>query len=154
MLDGVIDAWMVILLFILSFKVGSEDLSQKCRDAGSWWFTLITLATWETEIRWIMVQGQSGQIVCEMPISNITIAKWTEGVAQVVECLLCKYKALSSNSSSIKKKKKKNRKSAEKLYEIWPPWATSCLEEELGFLLGRSRDSGCRRLCLIIRCVF
>jgi hypothetical protein len=32
------------------------------------------------------------------------------GVAQAVEFLLCKYKALSSNPSSIKKKKKEKRK--------------------------------------------
>jgi hypothetical protein len=31
------------------------------------------------------------------PISKITRVKWTGGRAQVVECLLCKHKALSSN---------------------------------------------------------
>jgi hypothetical protein len=33
------------------------------------------------------------------PISKITRAKWTGGVAQVVQHLLCKYKILSSNPS-------------------------------------------------------
>jgi hypothetical protein len=33
------------------------------------------------------------------PISKITRAKWTGGVAQLVEYLLCKCEALSSNSS-------------------------------------------------------
>jgi hypothetical protein len=45
----------------------------------------IILATWEVEIRKIMVQGQPGQILQETPISKITRAKWTGGVAQVVE---------------------------------------------------------------------
>jgi hypothetical protein len=40
------------------------------------------------------------------PISKITRVKWTGSVAQAVEHLLCKYKALSSNPSSIKKKKR------------------------------------------------
>jgi hypothetical protein len=39
------------------------------------------------------------------PVSKITRAKWTGGVAQVLECPLCKCEALSSNRSSEKKKK-------------------------------------------------
>jgi hypothetical protein len=42
----------------------------------------------------------------ETPISKIIRAKWFGGVTQVVEYLLCKYKALSSKSSLTKKKKK------------------------------------------------
>jgi hypothetical protein len=41
------------------------------------------------KIRRIVVQGQSSQIVPETPISKITRAKWSRGVAQVVEHLLC-----------------------------------------------------------------
>jgi hypothetical protein len=37
-------------------------------------------------------------------ISKTTRAKWTGGVAQVVEGLLCKHKALSSNPSPTKNK--------------------------------------------------
>jgi hypothetical protein len=37
------------------------------------------------------------------PIFKITRAKWTGGVVQVVECLLCKCEILSSNSSPTKK---------------------------------------------------
>jgi hypothetical protein len=37
------------------------------------------------------------------PISKITRAKWTGGVAQAVEHLFCKCKALSSNPSLTKK---------------------------------------------------
>jgi hypothetical protein len=59
----------------------------------------VILATWESEIRKIAVQGQPRQIVLETPISKITRAKWTVGVVQVVECLLCKGEALSSNPS-------------------------------------------------------
>jgi hypothetical protein len=40
-------------------------------------------------------------------ISKIPRAKWTGGVVQVLEHLLCKGEALSSNSSIAKKKKKK-----------------------------------------------
>jgi hypothetical protein len=49
------------------------------------------------------MQDQPGEIFHETsPISKIIRGKWTGGVAQAVECLLCKYKALSSNSSLIK----------------------------------------------------
>jgi hypothetical protein len=40
------------------------------------------------------------------PISKISRAKWTGGMAQAVELLLCKYEVLSSNPRPIKKKKK------------------------------------------------
>jgi hypothetical protein len=61
--------------------------------------------TREAEIGRIKVQGQPWQKVLETPISKITKAKWTGGVAKRVEC---KNKALSSNPSSTKKKKKKS----------------------------------------------
>jgi hypothetical protein len=48
----------------------------------------VILATWEAEIRRITVQGQPRQIAGETPISKITRAKWTGGVAQAVEHLL------------------------------------------------------------------
>jgi hypothetical protein len=47
--------------------------------------------------------------VCEIPISQITRAKWTRNVDQVVESLLCKCKALSSNPSATKEKEKKDK---------------------------------------------
>jgi hypothetical protein len=40
----------------------------------------VILATWVTEIGMITVQGQTGQINHETPISKITRAKWTGGV--------------------------------------------------------------------------
>jgi hypothetical protein len=44
----------------------------------------VILASWETKIGRIMVQGQPGQIVHESCISRkITRAKWTRGMAQV-----------------------------------------------------------------------
>jgi hypothetical protein len=52
---------------------------------------LTILATWEAKIKRILIQGQARQIGQE--------TKWTGGVAQVVEYLLCKCEALSSNSS-------------------------------------------------------
>jgi hypothetical protein len=39
------------------------------------------------------------------PISKVTRAKWTGGVAQAVERLLCNREALSSNPSPKKKKR-------------------------------------------------
>jgi hypothetical protein len=72
------------------------------------------------------------------PISKITRAKWTGGVAQVVEHLLCECKALSSNSNPTKRLKEmiynkylavilmKRKKSAQrigsnaKLFPAWP----------------------------------
>jgi hypothetical protein len=48
------------------------------------------IASWEAEIRRIVFKNQLGQIVYNTPISKITRAKWTGGVAQEVECLLCK----------------------------------------------------------------
>jgi hypothetical protein len=59
----------------------------------------IILATWDAETRRITVQGQPGGIIRET-----SSPKWTGGVAQVVECLLCKPKILSSNPNSTKKK--------------------------------------------------
>jgi hypothetical protein len=52
------------------------------------------------------------------PISKITTAKWigSGSVAQVVEHLLCKQEALSSNYSPIKRKKKKRKKGLEQLW--------------------------------------
>jgi hypothetical protein len=41
-----------------------------------------------------------------MPVYKVTRAKWTGGVAYVVECLLCMSEALSSNFSPTKKIKK------------------------------------------------
>jgi hypothetical protein len=39
------------------------------------WLTLVILATWKTEIRKIMVQGQPGQIAHKIPSPKITRAK-------------------------------------------------------------------------------
>jgi hypothetical protein len=40
------------------------------------------------------------------PSPKITRAKWTGGVTQVVEHLLCKHEALSSNPSPTERKKR------------------------------------------------
>jgi hypothetical protein len=65
----------------------------------------IILASWEAEMG--RIWGQPRQITCETPISKITRAKWTGGVAQTVESLLCKHEAPSSNPRITKKKKSK-----------------------------------------------
>jgi hypothetical protein len=54
----------------------------------------------------LCLKAKPQQIVHETPISKIIRAKWTGDVTQVVECMLCKYKALSSNPSPIMKIKK------------------------------------------------
>jgi hypothetical protein len=64
----------------------------------------VILATWKVAIGKIAVQGQLRQISPQDLISKITRAKWTGGMDQAVECLLCKYKAPSSNSKSTPKK--------------------------------------------------
>jgi hypothetical protein len=72
--------------------------------ARCWCLMSIILATWEAEIRRIVVPGQPRQILWETLITKITRAKWTEDVTRVVEVepLLCKHKALSSNASPTK----------------------------------------------------
>jgi hypothetical protein len=43
------------------------------------------------------------------PSPKITRQKWARVVGQVVECLLCKHKILSSNPSPMEKKEKNTR---------------------------------------------
>jgi hypothetical protein len=50
--------------------------------ARHWWLTSVILATQEAEIRRIMVQSQSGQIVCETISENTYHKKRAGGVAQ------------------------------------------------------------------------
>jgi hypothetical protein len=69
----------------------------------------VNITPWEAKIGRTAVPGQSRQKVHDTPQPpKITTAKWTGGVAHVVECLLCKREALSSKPSPIKKKKKKS----------------------------------------------
>jgi hypothetical protein len=64
----------------------------------------VILAIWETETERISAGGQPGQIVFKTPNSR---AKWTGGMTQMVEHLLCKYEALTSNPSPTKKRENK-----------------------------------------------
>jgi hypothetical protein len=68
------------------------------KKADCWWLMPLIPATWESGL---MFKASSRD-----PISKITRAKWTEGGAQVVLCLLCKCEALSSNPSPTKKENK------------------------------------------------
>jgi hypothetical protein len=75
------------------------------------WFTPINLATWEAEIGRIMVWGPTWAIISYDHISKMIISKWSAGVAQVVEhllceCLFCKCKPWVQFYSNKKKKKK------------------------------------------------
>jgi hypothetical protein len=62
--------------------------------------------TREAEIRRLSVPRPAPANSWRNSISKITRAKWTGGVAQAVEHLLCKPEVLSSNSSPRKRKKK------------------------------------------------
>jgi hypothetical protein len=53
------------------------------------------------------------------PISKITRAKWTGGMAQEVENLLYKCKALSSNPIPPKEKKKRNHRYSNNICQQW-----------------------------------
>jgi hypothetical protein len=76
---------------------------KKMYKSGCQWLTPVILAAWEAEIRGSgPAQTNSSQDL----ISKRNRAKWTGGVAQAVERLLCKCTALSSNPSPTKKKKK------------------------------------------------
>jgi hypothetical protein len=69
----------------------------------------VILGTWEAGIGRIVFQGQPGQIVLETPISKITRANGLRYYSNG-ECLLCEFKALSSNPSLTKKQKQKQKK--------------------------------------------
>jgi hypothetical protein len=68
------------------------------------WLTPVILATWEAEIRKMVVQSQLRQIVCEILSQKWSTQKTAGGVPQMVECLRSKCEALSSNSSTKKKR--------------------------------------------------
>jgi hypothetical protein len=55
-----------------------------------------------------MVGSQTRQIIHKTLIFKQTRARWTEAVAEVVEHLLCKHEALTSNTSPTKIKIKVN----------------------------------------------
>jgi hypothetical protein len=58
------------------------------------WFIPTILATWETELRRIVVQGHHRQIICEtLPISKITREKWTGRVVEVVDACVASMKS-------------------------------------------------------------
>jgi hypothetical protein len=64
-------------------------------------------ATQEVEIRKFMFQGQPRQVALETLSQKYLTQKGSSRVAQVVESLPRKYKALASNPIPLKKKKKK-----------------------------------------------
>jgi hypothetical protein len=73
---------MNTFLNVKSFTRERERERERERDSYSQaeykWLTPVILATWEAEIRRMVVQGQSGQIVHETPISKITRANELE----------------------------------------------------------------------------
>jgi hypothetical protein len=68
--------------------------------------TPVILATWEAEIRNIMVHSQPRQIVCEILSQKYPTQNRAGGVAQAVLCLPSKNEALSSNPSTARKNDK------------------------------------------------
>jgi hypothetical protein len=75
----------------LSLTKGGKEGRKEMFLVGYWWLTSIILAAWEAEIKRIKVLGQPRQSSLD---SKITRAKWSGGMAQVIECLLCKCEAL------------------------------------------------------------
>jgi hypothetical protein len=65
----------------------------------------VILATWEAEIRRIMVPGQLWEKVSKPLPEKRTEVKRASGVAQMVVHLTNKHKALSSNPRTAKKNK-------------------------------------------------
>jgi hypothetical protein len=63
-----------------------ETLRVRCS-----WLTPVILAPWEAEIGRIEVWAQPGQIAGDTQSTKLTRAKWTRGVAQLVDRLPCKH---------------------------------------------------------------
>jgi hypothetical protein len=82
------------------------------RSDGRWRLTPVILATWGAlrsgDLRPVWTYSSRD------PISKITGAKLTGGVAQAVQLLLCKCKALSSNTNPTKNKKKRRKEKKKK----------------------------------------
>jgi hypothetical protein len=97
-------------------------------ESRHWWVTPVILATWESEIRRIVVLDQVGQIVRETPISKIIREKWTGVVTQSIGYLLCKHEALCLNPVHQKKKKKPYKNTTRKHNKIYHIIETSGLE--------------------------
>jgi hypothetical protein len=88
------------------FKASLSYTARPCvkrpyEEARNRWLTPVILTTWEAEIGRIILRGQSWQIVIKTPISKITSAKWTGGVAQVVDHLLCNCEASSTKNKRM-----------------------------------------------------
>jgi hypothetical protein len=62
---------------------------------------LVNLATWEAEIRRIMVGSQAGQMFTRPYFENTKHKKQVGGVAQVVKYLPSKHDTLSSYPKSL-----------------------------------------------------
>jgi hypothetical protein len=101
---------------LLSLLVDQYNQSEGTR---CWWLTAVILVTWEAKIERTVVQDQPGHTVSDNSISQITRVKWTRDMSQVIELLLCKLEALSSNPSPTKKKKKERKKQSERLCFRW-----------------------------------
>jgi hypothetical protein len=52
--------WYCLFFFLI---IGKYMLIKSDLEAGHWWLMPVIIATWEAEIRRIVVQSQPGQIV-------------------------------------------------------------------------------------------
>jgi hypothetical protein len=69
------------------------------------------------------------------PISKIITAKWVGGVAQAVECLLCRHEALSLNPTLITKKKGGNKRRLFIASSLSQLWLRSLGDHEVGLTI-------------------
>jgi hypothetical protein len=67
-----------LIVFIVLLCSGCK---RKYKEVRCQWLTPVILTTWEAEIRRMEVRGQLEEIIHESPISRITRAKWTGGLA-------------------------------------------------------------------------
>jgi hypothetical protein len=54
---------LLVLSFFFFLIIGKYMLIKSDLEAGHWWLMPVIIATWEAEIRRIVVQSQPGQIV-------------------------------------------------------------------------------------------
>jgi hypothetical protein len=82
------------------------------KPSGIYWLDVMTRAchpSYSGKYKWRRISVQHSLSLKQDPISKITNAKKTSGMAQMVACMPSKCKVLGSTRGTTKKKKKKRR---------------------------------------------